>query len=285
MALSDSSATIDNSTLTSTNSFGLLLGRNINTPASSSATVTGNSVITGVPGGANAVGFAVLNLTDSTVVGTGATSYGVQLGGATLSATGSTIIGAQDGLQIVTDNTGVNASTVTLNNTRVTGGTGSSIVLGSSGSAGTVANINVSGNSELVGGDGSVLKAINRSTANFNVDSSTLTGNVVAETGSTVALLMRNGATLNGNLQNVTQSRFDTGAALNGNVEAVAGTAATVSLDNGSVINGNVNNVASLSLNNASKLTGNVTSDTNGSVSLDGARKSTATSTMSPAFR
>ncbi|WJK07340.1 autotransporter outer membrane beta-barrel domain-containing protein [Pseudomonas fluorescens] len=270
MALSDSSATIDNSTLTSTNSFGLLLGRNINTPASSSATVTGNSVITGVPGGANAVGFAVLNLTDSTVVGTGATSYGVQLGGATLSATGSTIIGAQDGLQIVTDNTGVNASTVTLNNTRVTGGTGSSIVLGSSGSAGTVANINVSGNSELVGGDGSVLKAINRSTANFNVDSSTLTGNVVAETGSTVALLMRNGATLNGNLQNVTQSRFDTGAALNGNVEAVAGTAATVSLDNGSVINGNVNNVASLSLNNASKLTGNVTSDTNGSVSLDG---------------
>ncbi|AXJ05250.1 autotransporter outer membrane beta-barrel domain-containing protein [Pseudomonas fluorescens] len=270
MALSDSSATIDNSTLTSTNSFGLLLGRNINTPASSSATVTGNSVITGVPGGANAVGFAVLNLTDSTVVGTGATSYGVQLGGATLSATGSTIIGAQDGLQIVTDNTGVNASTVTLNNTRVTGGTGSSIVLGSSGSAGTVANINVSGNSELVGGDGSVLKAINRSTANFNVDSSTLTGNVVAETGSTVALLMQNGATLNGNLQNVTQSRFDTGAALNGNVEAVAGTAATVSLDNGSVINGNVNNVASLSLNNASKLTGNVTSDSNGSVSLDG---------------
>ncbi|WP_240321640.1 autotransporter outer membrane beta-barrel domain-containing protein [Pseudomonas fluorescens] len=212
----------------------------------------------------------MLNLTDSTVVGTGATSYGVQLGGATLSATGSTIIGAQDGLQIVTDNTGVNASTVTLNNTRVTGGTGSSIVLGSSGSAGTVANINVSGNSELVGGDGSVLKAINRSTANFNVDSSTLTGNVVAETGSTVALLMQNGATLNGNLQNVTQSRFDTGAALNGNVEAVAGTAATVSLDNGSVINGNVNNVASLSLNNASKLTGNVTSDSNGSVSLDG---------------
>lgn len=269
LALSDSSATIDNSTLTSTNSFGLLLGRNINTPASSSASVTGNSVITGVPGGANAVGFAVLNLTDSTVVGTGATSYGVQLGGATLSATGSTIIGAQDGLQIVTDNTGVNASTVTLNNTRVTGGTGSAIVLGSSGSAGTVATINVSGNSELVGGDGSVLKAINRSTANFNVDASTLTGNVIAETGSTVALLMQNGATLNGSLQNVTQSRFDTGASLNGNVEAVAGTAATVSLDNRSAINGNVDNVASLSLNNSSMLTGNVTTDTNGSVLLD----------------
>ncbi|MGH8334147.1 MAG: autotransporter outer membrane beta-barrel domain-containing protein, partial [Pseudomonas sp.] len=46
LSLSDSSATIDNSTITSTNSFGLLLGRNINTPASSSATVTGGSVIT-----------------------------------------------------------------------------------------------------------------------------------------------------------------------------------------------------------------------------------------------
>ncbi|WP_226499403.1 autotransporter outer membrane beta-barrel domain-containing protein [Pseudomonas sp. MWU16-30322] len=269
MALSDSSATIDNSTLTSTNSFGLLLGRNINTPASSSATVKGNSVITGVPGGVNAVGFSVLNLMDSTVVGTGTTSYGVQLGGATLLATGSTVTGGQDGLQIVTDNTGVNASTVTLNNTRVTGGTGSAIVLGSSGSAGTVATINVSGNSELVGGNGSVLKAINRSTANFNVDGSTLTGDVIAETGSTVALLMKNGATLNGNLQNVTQSGFDTGSILNGNIEAVAGTAATVSLDNGSTINGNVDNVARLSLNNASKLTGNVNSDTNGSISLD----------------
>jgi outer membrane autotransporter protein len=267
--LIDSSATIDSTTITSAFSFGLLLGRNINTPASSSATVTGNSVITGALGGVSAVGFAMLNLTDSTVVGTGSTSYGVQLGGATLSATGSTITGAQDGLQIVTDTIGVNASTVTLNNTRVTGGTGSAIVLGSSGSAGSVATIDVSNNSELIGGNGSVLKAINRSTANFNVDGSTLTGNVIAETGSTVALLMKNGATLNGNLQNVTQSGFDTGSILNGNVEAVAGTAATVRLDNGSAINGNVDNVASLSLNNSSKLTGNVNSDTNGSISLD----------------
>ena len=271
LSLSDSSATIDNSTITSTNSFGLVLGRNVNTPTSSTATVTGGSVITGVPGGANAVGFAVLNLTNSTVVGTGATSYGVQLGGATLSATGSTITGEQDGVQIVTDNTGVNASTVTLNNTRVTGGTGSAIVVGSSGSTGTVATINVSGNSELVGGDGSVLRAINRSTANFNVDGSTLTGKVIAETGSTVALLMQNAATLNGNLQNVTQSRFDTGSTLNGNVQAVAGTAAMVSLDNGSAINGNIDNVFSLSLNNGSSMTGDVLTDTNGSVLLDNA--------------
>ena len=269
MQLIDSSATIDNSNITSTNSFGLLLGRNVNTPASSSATVKGRSTITGLVGGANAVGFAVLNVEDSIIQGTGANSYGVQLGGATLSATGSTITGAQDGLQIVTDTVGVNASTVTLNNTRVTGGTGSAIVLGSSGSAGTVATINVNGNSELVGGNGSVLQAINRSTANFNVNGSTLTGDVVAETGSTVALLMQNAATLNGNLQNVTQSGFDTGSTLNGNVQAVAGTAATVSLDNGSAINGNVENVSSLSLNNGSSMTGDVITDTNGSVLLD----------------
>ena len=269
MQLIDSSATIDNSNITSTNSFGLLLGRNVNTPASSSATVKGRSTITGLVGGANAVGFAVLNVEDSIIQGTGANSYGVQLGGATLSATGSTITGAQDGLQIVTDTVGVNASTVTLNNTRVTGGTGSAIVLGSSGSAGTVATINVNGNSELVGGNGSVLQAINRSTANFNVNGSTLTGDVVAETRSTVALLMQNAATLNGNLQNVTQSGFNTGSTLNGNVQAVAGTAATVSLDNGSAINGNVDNVFSLSLNNGSSMTGDVIADTNGSVQLD----------------
>ncbi|WP_445178278.1 autotransporter outer membrane beta-barrel domain-containing protein [Pseudomonas sp. McL0111] len=267
--LIDSSATIDNTTVTSANSFGLLLGRNIGTPASSSATVKGGSTITGLPGGVSAVGFAVLNVENSTITGTGANSYGVQLGGATLSATGSTISGKQDGLQIVTDTVGINASTVTLNNTRVTGSTGSAIVLGSSGAAGTVATIDVSGTSELVGGNGLVLQAINRSTADLNVNGSTLTGDVSAETGSTVALLLQNAATLNGNLQNVTQSRLDSGSTLNGNVQAVAGTAAIVSLDNGSAINGNVENVANLSLNNASKLTGNVNSDSNGTVVLD----------------
>ncbi|UVL01340.1 autotransporter outer membrane beta-barrel domain-containing protein [Pseudomonas sp. B21-048] len=269
VSLSDSSATIDNSTITSTNSFGLLLGRDINTPTSSSATITGNSVITGATGGANAVGFAVLNLENSTVRGSGTTSYGVQLGGATLSATGSTITGGQDGLQIITDNTGVNASTVTLNSTRVTGGTGSAIVLGSSGSAGTVANINVLAGSELIGGNGTLLQATNRSTANLKVDASHLSGNVIADTGSTVALLMQNAASLDGNLQNVTQVNLDTRSTLNGNVLAVAGTAATVNLDNGSAINGNVENISSLSLNNASSMTGDVTTDSNGSVLLD----------------
>ncbi|MFJ2386133.1 autotransporter outer membrane beta-barrel domain-containing protein [Pseudomonas koreensis] len=267
--LIDSKATINNSTITSTNSFGLLLGRNINTPASSSATVTGNSVITGRSGGVQAVGFAVLDLTDSTVVGTGASSYGVQLGGATLSATGSTITGAQHGLQIVTDTVGVNASTVTLNNTRVTGGTGSAIVLGSSGSAGTVATINVSGNSELVGGNGSLLKATNRSTANFSVDASQLTGNVVADTGSTIAVAMQNAASIQGNLENVTQVKLDSRSTLNGNVLAVAGTAAVVNLDNGSALNGNAENVSSLALNNGSRMTGDISADTNGRVSLD----------------
>ncbi len=267
--LIDSNATIDNSTITSTNSFGLLLGRNISTPASSSATVTGNSVITGAIGGVQAVGFAVLNLTDSTVVGTGATSYGVQLGGATLSATGSTITGAQDGLQIVTDTVGVNASTVMLNHTRVTGGTGSAIVLGSSGSAGTVANINVLAGSELIGGNGTLLQATNRSTANVTVDASALSGNVIADTGSTVALAMQNAASIDGNLQNVTRVSLDSRSTLNGNVQAVAGTAATVSLNNGSAINGDVDNVVSLSLDNGSSLTGDVLTDANGSVQLD----------------
>ncbi len=128
-ALSDSSATIQGSTITSTNSMGLLLGRNINTPTASSATVTGGSTITGLVGGANATGFSVLTVNDSTLRGTGATSYGVQLEGATLSATGSTISGGQDGLRIGVDNTGVTASTVTLNNTVVAGTPGRQLSL------------------------------------------------------------------------------------------------------------------------------------------------------------
>ncbi|MHC8327078.1 autotransporter outer membrane beta-barrel domain-containing protein [Pseudomonas sp. LB1P83] len=267
--LIDSSARINNSTITSTDSSGLLLGRNINTPASSSATVTGNSVITGAIGGASAVGFAVLTLADSTIIGTGTTSYGVQLGGATLSATGSTITGAKDGLQIETDTTGVNTNTVTFNNTRVTGGTGSAIVLGSSGAAGSVADIQVLGGTELIGGNGTALQATNRSTANVTVDASALKGNFIADTDSTIALSMQNAASIAGNLQNVRRVSLDSGSTLNGNVEAVAGTAATVSLNNGSAINGNADNIVSLALNNGSNMTGDVLTAANGSVMLD----------------
>ena len=284
--LIDSSAIIDNSTIISTNSFGLLLGRNTTTPASSSATVKGGSTIIGL-NGADAVGFAVLNVENSTIRGTGSDSYGVRLGGATLSANGSVLSGEKNGLQINTDLTGVNANTVTLNSTRVTGGTGSAILLGSSGAAGTVANINISGISELIGGNGNLLQATNRSTANLTIDGSALDGNVVADTGSTVALLMKNAASINGNLQNVTQVSLDSNSTLNGNVQAVAGTAATVKLDNGaaingnavnvatvsldnnSALNGNVENVSSLVLNNGSRLTGDVSGAANGNVSMD----------------
>ncbi|KAA0961775.1 autotransporter outer membrane beta-barrel domain-containing protein [Pseudomonas sp. ANT_H12B] len=265
--LIDSSAIIDRSTIISTNSFGLLLGRNTTTPASSSATVKGGSTIIGL-NGADAVGFAVLNVENSTVRGTGSDSYGVRLGGATLSANGSVLSGEKNGLQINTDLTGVNASTVTLNSTRVTGGTGSAIVLGSSGSAGTVANIDVLGGSELIGGNGTVLQATNGSSANLTVDASAFSGDVVADKGSTVALLMQNGASLDGNLQNVTRTRLDTRSILRGKVQAVAGTGAMVSLDNGAVIEGDVENV-NLSLNNGSRVDGNVQTDTAGTVSLD----------------
>ncbi|QAY88340.1 autotransporter outer membrane beta-barrel domain-containing protein [Pseudomonas arsenicoxydans] len=269
VSLSDSSAIIDNGTITSTNSVGLLLGRNVNTPTSSSATVKGGSTITGLPGGANAVGFAVLNVENSTILGTGATSYGVQLGGATLSATGSTLSGGQNGLQIITDTIGVNASSVTLKDTLVKGGSGSAIVLGSSGAAGSVAGINILGSTKLIGGNGTALQATNRSTANVKVDGSALRGNVIADTGSTIALTMQNAASIDGDLQNVTQVSLDSGSTLNGNVQAVAGTAAAVNLNNNSAINGNVDNVVSLEMNNGSRITGDVHSDANGSVSLD----------------
>lgn len=269
VALSDSSVTIDSSTITSTNSFGLLLGRDINTSLSSSATVTGNSVITGATGGVDAVGFAVLNLENSTVRGTGATSYGIQLEGATLSATGSTISGGQDGLRIGVDNTGVTTSSVTLDNTSVTGGTGSAIVLGSFGGAGAVADINIRNGSQLNSGNGTLLQATNDSKANVTVDASALSGNVVVDTGSTVSLLMQNASSLDGNLQNVSTVSLNSNSTLNGDVLAVAGTGATVSVNNGSSITGNVENVVDLSLNNGSSLIGDVFTDTDGSVSLD----------------
>lgn len=263
-----SSANITNGTLTS-NGTGISLTRNIQDQIGSSATLNNTTVI-GDTLGALVNGLGVINLNNgSTVTATGATSSGMRLLDATLSASDSAITGGQNGILIGTEPTPLQKSIVNLSNSTVQGGTGSAIAVGFLNFNGANVDINVLNGSKLLSGNGNVLEVKNLSTVNLNVDSSDLAGNVVVADGSTVTARLQNGATLTGDLQNVANTILDTRSSLTGNVLATAGSGATVQVDNASTLIGNVNNASRLSLDHGATMTGNVSADASGEVSLD----------------
>ncbi|RMM10794.1 Autotransporter [Pseudomonas syringae] len=64
------------------------------------------------------------------------------------------------------------------------------------------ADIAVQNHSELLSGNGNLLEVADSSTVNFNVDNSTLNGNLVADDTSTLKVTLQNGAQLNGDIIN-----------------------------------------------------------------------------------
>jgi outer membrane autotransporter protein len=266
--ISNSTADIADSQLTS-NDIGLQISRSNSTQTGSRASLTGGTTVVALNGGAFVTGYSQLNLTNSSVQGTDAASYGVRLTNAELNATGSTVIGGLNGLQIGRELALARASAVTLNQTRVEGQSGSAISVGFQGRPDVMATIGVLNGSQLIGGNGTVLDVNDGAHVDLTVDRSALTGNVVVANGSSTQALFQNGALLSGNLQNVSRVTFDRQSTMNGDVLAQAGSAAAVRLDNGSTLNGNVNNVTSLSLDHGSVMTGNVMSDASGAVLLD----------------
>jgi outer membrane autotransporter protein len=266
--ISNSTADIADSQLTS-NDIGLQISRSNSTQTGSRASLTGGTTVVALNGGAFVTGYSQLNLTNSSVQGTDAASYGVRLTNAELKATGSTVIGGLNGLQIGRELALARASAVTLNQTRVEGQSGSAISVGFQGRPDVTATIGVLNGSQLIGGNGTVLDVNDGAHVDLTVDRSALTGNVVVANGSSTQALFQNGALLSGNLQNVSRVTFDRQSTMNGDVLAQAGSAAAVRLDNGSTLNGNVNNVTSLSLDHGSVMTGNVMSDASGAVLLD----------------
>ncbi|WP_367375563.1 autotransporter outer membrane beta-barrel domain-containing protein [Pseudomonas lini] len=266
--ISNSTADISGSQVTS-NDIGFQISRSNSTQTGSRASLTGGTTVIALNGGAFVTGYSQLNLTDSFVRGTDAASYGVRLTNGELNATGSTIIGGLNGLQIGRELALARASTVTLDQTRVEGQAGSAIIVGYQGRPDITANINVLNDSQLIGANGTVLEVNDGAHVDLTVDRSTLAGNVVVAAGSSTQALFQNGASLNGNLQNVSRVTFDHQSTMTGDVLAQVGSAAAVHLDNGSTLNGNVNNVTNLSLDHGSAMTGNVVSDASGAVLLD----------------
>lgn len=255
ISISDSVANLSN-TQVSSDDIGLNLIRNVSGQIGSKVFLTNASSVSALNGGALATGFSEINLSSSSITGTSATSYGARISNADLKAVDSRITGGLNGLQIGRETNGARTSTVTLDSTTVEGKSGSAIVVGFQDRSGITANIDLLNGSRLIGANGTILEVNDAAAVNFSADRSDLVGNVVVESGSSAAVTLKNGATLNGNLQNVAQVNLSAGS-MTGDVLADIGNPASVQLANGSSLNGNLRNVANVSVD-GSTLTGNV---------------------------
>ena len=255
--LTNATATLNNSTVTSVNGIGISAVRNVVSVGGSSVNLSNNSVVRGLQGGIAGNRFSNLNLQNSTVEGTGATSFGIRLLEGSLTATGSTIRGGLNALSVGTDTqvTAVIPSTIVLDSSRVESGTGSAIVVGiNAPNFPTVANIQVRNGSSVVAGNNTLLEVRTGASANLLVDDSDLAGNVTVVQGSTANVTLQNTASLTGDMLNVTTVALNNQARMTGNVL----TASSVSLDNASTLTGNLQDVANVSINNRSAMTGDV---------------------------
>lgn len=199
--LSSTQATIDSSTI-SGNRLGLQVVRDSQGQEGSSVSVANGTRITGVTGGALVSAFSVLNLSDSDLIGTGATSYGLRLSSGQANAQNSTITGAGEGVVINSDPNRVQPATLNLENTTVQGISGSAILVNHANAEDSPSAITLT-NSRLLSGNGTLLDVRGGADASLAVNDSTLKGDIVTEQGSIARLTLQNNSTLTGQLQNV----------------------------------------------------------------------------------
>ncbi|WP_236238251.1 autotransporter outer membrane beta-barrel domain-containing protein [Pseudomonas faucium] len=168
----------------------------------SSATVT-DSYVEGASGGSTISASSTLNLQGSILVGSGTSSAATLFGDAVLNASNSELIGAGAGLTIRGDAAFTEASTVTLDASKVIGQDGSAIVVGLGPGDAAKADIRVGPGSTLEGSNGTILEVRSDSSASLYVDGSDLVGDVVAQEGASASIALDNHASLTGRLENV----------------------------------------------------------------------------------
>ncbi|WP_338522864.1 autotransporter outer membrane beta-barrel domain-containing protein [Pseudomonas batumici] len=228
--LNNSNASISDSTVSSRDGTGLLLGSLIGVPDSGSTAVVRNSSISGGARGVMVGADGDLLLEGSRVTGTGASSNGVDMLGGRLMAINSTITGGANGVVMYPDFETDDGSALVLNGTRVEGLTGAALLVVADPAFPTTAEIDVRNGSTLVGGNGNMLELASGADANMRVNNSALTGNIQVGDASTLNLSLD-------------------GASMTGDLVKDAGGTAHVALNNGSVLTGRLDNVDSLALN------------------------------------
>ncbi|KQN45031.1 hypothetical protein ASE98_08810 [Pseudomonas sp. Leaf48] len=200
--LSNSDATITNKSRVVSDRTGLRL---IGTVRGGSTARVSDSEIIGGEFGASLSAQSQLTLeSGTTVTATNADGIGVQSFGGKVRASDSTIVGGLNGVSLYTAGNLPADNALILDKSHVEGLTGSAIIVNGLTQTNTErANIEINNGSTLKGGNGTLLEVINGSSANFKVNNSHLTGDIVVADGSSADVALDHLATLTGRLENV----------------------------------------------------------------------------------
>lgn len=264
MQLSASTATVLNSTLTSTTSNGVVM------LANSGAVLTLNATTV------NGFGQGVAMGAGNQLIASGAQITGADDGRpeAVRGGVGLNIIAAQASLDQGSNATGANHGAVLLATTTaptstdatlqvddstVQGLRGSAVLIGSDTTAAPVnATVTLANGARLVGGDGVAVEAVAGSAVNLQAQASTLDGSLVARGAAQVDAALAQGSTLNGDVlaSEASQVFLDlSNSRLNGSVTVADSSSAELQLQ-ASTWTGNALGVSSIALSDASSLTG-----------------------------
>ncbi|HEX8596795.1 MAG TPA: autotransporter outer membrane beta-barrel domain-containing protein [Pseudomonas sp.] len=179
---------------------------------------------------------------------------------ATATVEGSTIVGSNRGIVISSASRSLAPSQVTLDNTSVTGTSGSAIFVNAVTTVEPQADIVVQNGSTLTGANGVMLEVGQAGTAqpttvNFTVDNSSLTGDVQVVLPSIANVTLRNDASSTGNMTNVSSLNMDS-STMTGNVFEEPGSKASIAMTNSSTLTGQLVNIGGLNMNNSTLIGG-----------------------------
>jgi outer membrane autotransporter protein len=204
---------------TSETSFGLHLYRYDPATGGSSAVVT-NSTVSGAGRGINAFDGANVTLVNTYVkgnagvdaVGPVSGGVGMVLGGSRAGMSGSTVVGDNHGVVMVSGRTGTASSAASLvvaDGSTVVGENGSAILISHGNSPNIETSVDVLNGSTLKGGNGVILEVEEAAIAKLNVDNSHLNGDVSVQEGAVADLSLSNTSSLAGKITNATSLKVD----------------------------------------------------------------------------
>ncbi|WP_263272259.1 autotransporter outer membrane beta-barrel domain-containing protein [Pseudomonas phytophila] len=210
-------ATIERSVIRNETGYALRLG------GSGSEAIVRSSDLSGLGKAINLGVNRSLKIADSRVYGAESAEnrgLGINVVGATLSVSeNSHVRGQYNGINVALalDSSAIplqHLSTIVIDSSVVEGVEGPAISVGpgEAGSDGAIADITIQNRSTLLSGNGNLLEADNLSTVNLIIDNSTLNGNLVADTTSTLNVTLQRNAQLTGNIINSDKLAINSGA-------------------------------------------------------------------------
>lgn len=219
----DSRITLDHAIVRNDKGVGMSLGtREIGVNPGTWAKID-DSDISGLGYGIGLSQLSRLEMSNTRVYGAvsadGRYAEGLLVSGGDAVITGSSHIrGDRNGIRIIegvfipgNGNAGV-TSTAVIDHSIIEGINGAAIRIDKSDQFGAIVDIAVQNGSTLLSGNGNLLEVADRSTANFKVDNSNLTGNLIADDSSTLNVTLQNQAQLTGDIINGNSLAVDSGA-------------------------------------------------------------------------